>query len=290
MVRYECDRNTKLDRSSYEIRFTKVFVHTSTTYILQGKEYINLSEDDLPCWSITDKASAYLRSKSYAEHIVLSVNCKELRTVAVRPCMMITHQEHTIIPSMLDVITAGRNHTPSSKTTNHIDLISVENAAVAHVKAMHSLLDRKKAGGRVAGVAFNVSDGSPMPFCDVKRIICETARCNSETEEVKGAPSWFLRGAISIARFLYSVVSLGNKRPELNNQVVNINTNTFTYNISKARQVLGYSPSTDTVDTLKSVVQCEMQRRSRITHETARSLSKKSVGVSSESNDIKNMT
>ena len=240
---------------------TRAFVYSSTVNVISGTEHKHVAENDLPYWTMRSKIIPYWRSKAEGEKMVLAADCDELHTVALRPCMIIGKQEHSLIPTQLDALAQGRTKVQLGNNKNLFDTVSAQNVAEAHILAMHALLDPSKANGQVAGEAFNITDDNPLPFWDVQRIIWRTGGDTTELKDIKVIPAWLATTMASVAEIFYGVFFFGGRSPELTRHVVNFCTRTFTYDISKAKRVLGYSPSKRTEENLREATEWEVQRR-----------------------------
>jgi sterol-4alpha-carboxylate 3-dehydrogenase (decarboxylating) len=250
---------------------TKYFIFSSTVNAIQGHEHINVVENSKPYWNPTDKAIPYWRSKAEAEKIVLAANSSSLKTVSLRACMVVGLQEYALIPAQLDALQQGKTNIQLGDNKNLWDVVSADNCAEAYLLAMHALRDPSKANGKVDGEAFNITDDNPMPFWDVSRIIWRTAGDTTQLKDVKVIPAWLARSMASMSEFAYRFLFAGNKTPELNHMVVNACTSTFTYDISKAKKVLGYHPEKKTEKTLVEATEWEIQRRQRLKEEVTAS-------------------
>ena len=142
-----------------------------------------------------------------------------------------------------------------------MDTVSSANAATAHLLAVKALLDPSETKGKVNGQAFNITDGNPMPFWDLCRIVWGAAGDTADPRQVTVIPPWIAYILAILAGMFYNVITLGRKSPPLNRQVVRACVNDFTYNIEKARAVLGYNPVVRTEEVLQASVRWELQRR-----------------------------
>ncbi|MCJ1326114.1 hypothetical protein MMC10_002778 [Thelotrema lepadinum] len=241
---------------------TRVFIYTSTVNVIQGNEHIKIAENGKPYWERNSKTLAYWRSKAATEKIVLAANSPELKTAAIRPCLTVGLQEHALIPAQLDTLAQGKTNIQLGDNKNLIDLISAENCANAHLLAMHALLDPDtSANGKVEGEAFSITDDNPLPFWDVQRVIWRTGGDKTELKNVKVLPAWLANSMASMTEWTYGIFFWGKKSPEFNRHVVTFCTRTFTYDISKARRLLGYNPVSRIEEVLKEATEWEMKRR-----------------------------
>ena len=231
--------------------------------VIEGNEHINVAENARPYWNWDSKAISYWHSKAEAEKIVFAANSPELKTVALRLCMVVGLQEYALIPAQLDAFAQKKTNIQLGNNQNLFDIVSAENAANAHLLAMHALLDSSKGHGKVDGQAFNITNEDPMPFWDVSRVIWRTAGDTTELKDVKVIPAWAATTMASMAESAYGLFFWGNKSPELNRHVVNFCTHTYTYDISKAKRTLGYGPVKNTEQILKEATEWELRRRSK---------------------------
>lgn len=98
----------------------------------------------------------YPHSKSLGEQAVLAANCDSLRTCALRPHLIWGPRDQHLIPRLLERARSGQLRIVGDGR-NLIDMVYVENAAMAHVAAMDALLS-----GRAAGKAYFISQGEPV--------------------------------------------------------------------------------------------------------------------------------
>ena len=250
-----------LVEASKKFPSVKAFVQSSTVNVITGSEHIMIKEDARPYWTLKDKAIPYWRSKAEAEKLVLAANSDKLKTVALRPCMIIGLQEYALIPAQLDALAQGKTNIQLGNNKNIFDTVSAENAATAHLLAMHALLDPSKANGKVDGEAFNITDDNGIPFWDVARIIWRTAGDKTDIKDVKVIPGWAANAMAVVGELAYGLFFFGNKSPELNRHVVNFCTCNYTYDISKAKKILGYNPVKRTEENIKEATEWELNRR-----------------------------
>ncbi|KAF2096746.1 NAD(P)-binding protein [Rhizodiscina lignyota] len=232
-----------LINSARDCSSTEAFVFSSTVNVIQGKEHINVKEDYRPYWNPKSKeALPYWRSKAEAEKIVLVANSGNLKTASLRLCMVIGLKEHALVPAQLDALDQGKTNIQLGDNRNLLDTVSAENAAHAHLLAMHALLDQRKLLGE---------------------IIWRTAGDKTELRDVRIIPSWAANAMAMAAEFANAFIFFSGKIPELNRHVVNFCTSTYTYDISKARDVLGFNPTARTEQVMKEATEWELKRRAQ---------------------------
>jgi len=100
----------------------------------------------------------YPHTKALAEQEVLSANGSGgLRTCALRPHLIWGPRDRHLIPRLIDRARRGRLIRVGDGR-NRIDMIHVENAAAAHLRAAAALQERPEVGGR----AYYLSQGEPV--------------------------------------------------------------------------------------------------------------------------------
>ena len=82
-------------------------------------------------------------------------------------------------------------------------------------------------------------------------------------KDVRIIPAWAATAMASVSEVAYGFLFFGSKSPELNRQVVNCCTCNYTYNIDKARHILGYNSVQHTEETIKKATEWELEHRSK---------------------------
>lgn len=123
-----------------------------------------------------------------------------------------------------------------------MDFLSVKNAASAHVLAYKALMAPNAASG-VAGEAFFITDGKPIPFWDFSRKVWAAAGDRTPPDEIKVVPAWLVLGLAIAVEWMYWVFTFGQKTPQfLRSYTIRYVTEERTFSIEKARTILGYEP------------------------------------------------
>ena len=103
----------------------------------------------------------YSRTKALAEKKILNANDSNLSTVAIRPHLIWGPGDPHLIPRILEK--AAKNRLVKvGEGKNRVDIIYIDNAVSAHLKAGEAL----KPNGDVAGKTYFVSDGEPVILWD----------------------------------------------------------------------------------------------------------------------------
>lgn len=136
----------------HDIRF---MVHTSSPSIVHSGGDISGADESLPI--ATEIAAPYPASKAEAERMVVAANSASLKTVALRPHLIWGPGDPHILPRLAAKVRNGKLSLPGPDKL--IDTIFVENAALAHVKALEELTGDHSCAGK----AYFVTNNQPMP-------------------------------------------------------------------------------------------------------------------------------
>ena len=165
------------------------------------------------------------------------------------------------MPAFIDSFKRGESGKQIGDNTNRLDTVSAENAATAHILAAKALMDRTTAQGKVDGEAFLITDGNPLPFWDLCRMIWRASGDTSNPNDATVVPSWAAYSIATVLEVLYGLFTLGSKSSPLTRHIVGFCVNEFSYNIEKARRVLGFQPVAKTEEVLKGSVEWELKHR-----------------------------
>lgn len=218
---------------------------------------MNLDEN-APMWQPGSEGRFYDVTKSAADALVREANGQGLQTAVLRLCLLVGERDNSFVPGLIGVQT----NMQLGDNTNLIDATSASNAAHAHILAAKALLDSSRAMGPVAGEAFNITDGNPVPFWDLSRMIWRPAGNSTPIDKVAVLPVWLALSLAAVTEWVFLICTLGRRKPEaMNKLVVSYCVRTHSYSIAKARKILGYDPVSDLEEEIKRSVEWEMQRR-----------------------------
>lgn len=209
-------------------------------------------------WQPGSEGTPYDITKSIADSLVRKTNGEELKTVALRLCLMVGERDNAFVPGLIGV----RTDVQLGDNTNLMDATAASNAAYAHLLAAKALLDPSRARGPVAGEAFNITDGNPVPFWDLSRMIWRPAGNFTPVEEVTVLPVWLAITLAAVTEWVFLICTLGRRKPKaMNKLAVSYCVRTHSYSIEKARRALGYNPVSDLEEEIKRSVKWELQRQ-----------------------------
>ncbi|MCG3130224.1 MAG: 2-alkyl-3-oxoalkanoate reductase [Phycisphaerae bacterium] len=130
-------------------------VYTSSPSVVLSDGPVSGADESVPYPS--RYLAAYPESKAAAERAVLSLNGAELKTVALRPHLIVGPGDPHLMPRILERARQGRL-VQVGQGSNRVDITDVDNAAHAHLLAA----DELGRGARCAGRAYFISQGEPV--------------------------------------------------------------------------------------------------------------------------------
>lgn len=210
-----------------------IFVSSPSIYA-SLKDQPFLTEDS----PIPERAlNAYAQTKRLAEDLVLAANAPAFRTVSMRPRALIGPDDTVLLPRILAL--ASRGWFPALRGGRAlIELTDVRDAASALVKADQNL-------EQAAGKAINVSGGKPT---SVAELVGKLSDAMKRPVTLRPIP---IQLALALARLAEITCSLLPTRPEPRLTMYGVATLAYTqtFNLARARDLLGYEPAHDAVST-----------------------------------------
>ena len=175
----------------------------------------------------------YPQTKAEAEQLVLAANDDQLATVALRPHLIWGPEDNHLVPRILERGARGALRRIGTRDCL-VDTIYIDNAARGHLQAA----DHLAVHGAVAGKAYFLSQGEPLPVWDViNRIL-----------DVGGLPP--VSGSISAQRAyrigawlerIHTLLRLKSE-PRLTRFVARELSTAHWFDLTAARRDFGYVP------------------------------------------------
>lgn len=176
----------------------------------------------------------YPETKARAEQLILAANGADLATIALRPHLIWGPGDNHLVPRILARGRSGRLRRIGS-ANKLIDSTYIDNAADAHLLAA----DRLRPGVAVAGRAYFISNGEPMPLWDlVNRILA----CGDLPPVTRSIPAWLAHAAGATLECAYRVLGR-NDEPPMTRFLARELATAHWFNISAARRDLAYAPA-----------------------------------------------
>jgi nucleoside-diphosphate-sugar epimerase len=175
----------------------------------------------------------YPQTKALAEQAVLKANGPDLATVALRPHLIWGPGDNNLVPRILDRARKGQLRRIGTKP-NLVDSVYIDNAADAHVLAA----DRLYAGSAIAGRAYFISQGEPLPLWDLVNRILQAGGLPSVTKTLSPRIAYWAGFLMEITYKMLRVKS----EPSMTRFLAKELSTAHWFDLSAARRDLGYEP------------------------------------------------
>ena len=176
----------------------------------------------------------YPQTKAIAERLVLSLNSKMIKTVALRPHLIWGPGDNNLVPRVVNRKRAGKLKIIGSGK-NLVDHTYVTNAADAHIQAYTELCGQQKCAGK----AYFISNGSPVEMGHMLNKILEAAGEESVDKHISPAVAYI---AGCVLETIYKILSK-TKEPMMTRFVARQLSTSHYYDISAAINDFGYNPT-----------------------------------------------
>ncbi|KAK9479221.1 3-beta hydroxysteroid dehydrogenase/isomerase family-domain-containing protein [Lipomyces japonicus] len=230
------DGTAALLQAVAESTTVKAFVYTSSASVVYDGSDLKNADETFPIPAVA--MDAYNDTKVQGERLVLDANksSPQLLTCALRPSGLFGPGDRQLVPGMLDVLKTNGTVFQLGDNFNLFDFTYIGNVAHAHVLAGLALLDPARQDA-VAGEAFFITNDTPVYFFTMPRTI------------------WSHRGYVpkfiiklprdigmGLAYLSEAWSALRGKQALFTRFRVAFTCANRYFNISKAKQFLGYEP------------------------------------------------
>lgn len=176
--------------------------------------------------------SPYGETKARAEKLVLAASSPGLRTVAVRPHLVIGPRDNHLVPRVIGRARAGQLRIIGDGT-NKVDLTYVDNAAGAHLDAADAL---RAADAPCAGKAYFISNGEPVVLWEWINGVLAELGAPPVTKKVSLRTASALGGALELAHRWLPLAG----EPRMTRFVALAMSRSHWYSMAPAQRDLGY--------------------------------------------------
>ncbi|KAF2757248.1 putative 3-beta hydroxysteroid dehydrogenase/isomerase family protein [Pseudovirgaria hyperparasitica] len=236
----DCARNASSTVKALIYTSSSSVIHDNTSNLVRATEA-------LPYVLAPAQKEHYTHTKALAERSVLAFNGQAgILTAALRPATLFGEADQLTIPTNIENARAGRLRFQVGDGTNLFDWTYAGNAAYAHILAVKALLREREqahplaAHLKVNGEAFNITNDEPWPFWDVPRAIGAAAGYPVAQEAVWVIPAQVYFVVVVCLEWIVWLGSFGTKTARMDRKMVRFVTMTRTFDVSKAKERLGY--------------------------------------------------
>jgi nucleoside-diphosphate-sugar epimerase len=166
-----------------------------------------------------------------AERLVLQANSPELATVSLRPHLIWGPGDNHLLPRIITKARRGRLKRIGERPCL-VDTVYVDNAAQAHLLAA----DRLEPGNVIAGKAYFITNGEPLPLWDMVNRLLAAAGIAPVTATVSPVAANIAAAGCELLWMLFRLAG----EPPLTRFVASELSTAHWFDISAARRDLGY--------------------------------------------------
>ncbi|VTS03709.1 NAD-dependent epimerase/dehydratase family protein [Tuwongella immobilis] len=188
----------------------------------------------------------YPKTKAIAERLALAANGATLAVVALRPHLIWGPGDPHLVPRLVERAKQGKLRRIGNRP-NRVDTIFVENAAEAHLQAW----ERLAPGSTVAGKAYFLSQGEPMPLWDFINQILQIAGVPPVTRSIPAGLAVFAGGLLE---WWYRTTGRRGE-PPMTRFVARQLSTAHWFDLSAARRDFGYAPKISTAEGLRRLAE-----------------------------------
>ncbi|KAI9792321.1 MAG: erg26, C-3 sterol dehydrogenase [Peltula sp. TS41687] len=249
----------------------KAFVYTSSASIIHDTvSDLVYADESWPVLRFPVQREKYSHTKGIADDVVLAANRKygDMLTTCIRPAGIFGEGDVQMTPGMLAVYDRGLWRVQMGNNENQFDFTYVGNVAHAHILAAVALMNTHarstppSSDERVDGEAFFITNDQPYKFWDFTRAIWAAAGHPVDPKDVWVIPKGLGLLIATLIEWIFWIVFLGTRRPNLTRDKFIYSTLNRTYCIDKAKARLGYGPQVGINEGIERAVKwCENERR-----------------------------
>ncbi|KAL2650983.1 hypothetical protein R1flu_019111 [Riccia fluitans] len=239
----------------------KLIYTSSPSVVFDGKTAIVNGDESLP---IPDKHNDfYSEAKAQAESIVLSSNGKNgLLTCAIRPSGIFGPGDRLSVPKAVEAARSGKLKFIIGDGKNLFDWTYVENVANAHICADNSLRPEDEGEFAAAGKAYFITNGEPIRFWEFFVLVLEGLGYPSPKYCL---PVKLLMPIAFVVDWIFKQLApLGVPPSQFTPTRLRIMSTPRTFNISRARKLLGYDPPVPLHEGIKKTIESYPHLRAEV--------------------------
>ncbi|KAL9229286.1 hypothetical protein vseg_004770 [Gypsophila vaccaria] len=183
----------------------------------------------------------YSATKAEGEALVLKANgVNGLLTCCIRPSSIFGPGDKLLVPSLVNAARAGKSKFIIGDGNNMYDFTYVENVAHAHICAERALASKGTVSEKASGQAYFITNMEPIKFWEFMSIILEGL--GYERPRIK-IPAVVMMPIAHLVELIYKLLApYGMKVPQLTPSRIRLLSCNRTFDCSKAKDRLGYSP------------------------------------------------
>ncbi|MFK7967497.1 MAG: NAD-dependent epimerase/dehydratase family protein [Burkholderiaceae bacterium] len=238
------DGTTKVLAAAEAAGVTRLVYTSSPSAVFDAKPH-QMADESLPY--PPSHLSGYAASKAAAEQLVLNANSKQLRTVALRPHLIVGENDTQIIPFLIERARSGRL-VKVGAGKNLVSLTYIDNAVHAHLDAAQALLERSECRGKT----YFINQQTPVNLWDWVETLLQALGEPVPSRQLSSRSAYALA---TILEVIFGLLPDSVGDPPLNRFLVKQFSVDHYYDISAAKRDIGYSERVSIEEATHKIVQ-----------------------------------
>ena len=245
-------------KTSAETPSVRAFVYTGTDSAMEQLPGVKQTEEVAKLYTERSNVNPYAKTKAIADRDVQAANAPPaLSTAVIRIPGIYGSNDENLVGTLLSMIKWNEHKMQIGDNKRLFEFLYVEKACEAYILAAKALL---AGGSHVAGQAFFVSGGVGLPLFDFARKLFVGAGYPIAKDQIKVMPLWLVLSFAYLAKWLYWIFTLNTKTPQLRSQENKYLAGGCRWDITKAKERLGYEPVVDQDGVVKKIGESEAKR------------------------------
>ncbi|XP_010527061.1 PREDICTED: 3beta-hydroxysteroid-dehydrogenase/decarboxylase [Tarenaya hassleriana] len=222
-----------------EVGVKRLIYTSSPSVVFDGVHGVLNADESMPY--PPKHNDSYSATKAEGEALVMKANgTNGLLTCSIRPSSIFGPGDRLMVPSLVAAARAGKSKFIIGDGNNFYDFTYVENVVHAHVCAERALASGGEVSEKAAGQAYFITNMEPIKFWEFMSQILEGL--GYERPRIK-IPAVVMMPIAHLVEVIYKLLGpYGMKVPQLTPSRVRLLSRSRTFDCSKAKDRLGYSP------------------------------------------------
>ncbi|KAL5559587.1 hypothetical protein UlMin_035798 [Ulmus minor] len=222
-----------------ELKVKRLIYTSSPSVVFDGVHGILNGDESLPYPS--QHNDHYSATKAKGEELVIKSNgVNGLLTCCIRPSSIFGPGDKLLVPSLVDAARAGKSKFIIGDGNNVYDFTYVGNVAHAHICAERALASEGTVAEKAAGQAYFITNMEPIKFWEFIALVLEGL--GYERPRIK-IPAFVMMPIAHVVEWTYKLFGpYGMKVPQLTPSRIRLLSCSRSFNCSKAKERLGYTP------------------------------------------------
>ena len=217
------------------------FIYTSSPSAIFGNQDIENADESIEY--PRKFYSYYAQTKAFAERLVLGMNNKRIKTLALRPHIIWGKGDPHLVPRLVQRHRQGRFKQIGSGQ-NQVDIVHVKNAAYAHILAMKQLIN-----GHNGGEAYFIGQG-PVNLWNFVNLIFNQLGLPPLKSKISFKLAYVLGAFFEL---IYRSLNIYKSEPPMTRFVAMQLGKSHYFKHDKAERELGYQPIVSIEEGLKEL-------------------------------------